>query len=192
MTHSNANRPDDPPYTHTPTKNHSCQPPFIIFIISGGGGARDGDAALAGVPEGEAHLHQPHRLHLRLDARPPAPVSRLCLGGWLCVCDCLCRGPPVVSRVRRLSTRASYTHTFPHKTLYTHCSAKLDNNVELTKFTQDLEAAVIKTVENGFMTKDLAICVHGWRSVHKGSIDARGVPCVCLDSYIWLPVVIGL
>ncbi len=42
-------------------------------------------------------------------------------------------------------------------------SAKLDNNTELTKFTQDLEAAVIKTVENGFMTKDLAICVHGWR-----------------------------
>lgn len=96
-----------------------------------------------------------------------------------------------VSSPSSLDTCILHT-TLPHKTLYTHCSAKLDNNVELTKFTQDLEAAVIKTVENGFMTKDLAICVHGWRSVHKGSIDARGVPCVCLDSYIWLPVVIGL
>lgn len=37
--------------------------------------------------------------------------------------------------------------------------------MELTKFCQDVEAAVIKTVENGFMTKDLAICVHGWRCV---------------------------
>ncbi len=40
--------------------------------------------------------------------------------------------------------------------------AKLDSNPELTKFALDMEAAVIKTVEKGFMTKDLAICVHGW------------------------------
>lgn len=39
--------------------------------------------------------------------------------------------------------------------------AKLDDNEELAKFCQDLEAAVIKTVEKGHMTKDLAICVHG-------------------------------
>ena len=43
--------------------------------------------------------------------------------------------------------------------------AKLDNNAALSKFSNDLEAAVIKAVENGHMTKDLAICVHGWRSV---------------------------
>lgn len=32
---------------------------------------------------------------------------------------------------------------------------------ELLKFCTDMEAAVIKTVEAGHMTKDLAICVHG-------------------------------
>eukprot|EP00624_Nannochloropsis_granulata_P002263 evm.model.NODE_21573_length_54896_cov_24.652306.5 len=40
--------------------------------------------------------------------------------------------------------------------------AKLDNNTDLSKFALDMESAVIKTVEKGFMTKDLAICVHGW------------------------------
>ena len=37
--------------------------------------------------------------------------------------------------------------------------ARLDNNAELAAFCQALERAVIKTVEDGFMTKDLAICV---------------------------------
>lgn len=39
--------------------------------------------------------------------------------------------------------------------------AKLDNNDQLAKFCKDLESAVIKTVEKGHMTKDLALCVHG-------------------------------
>ncbi len=39
--------------------------------------------------------------------------------------------------------------------------AKLDKNDRLNKFCTDLEAAVIKTIEAGHMTKDLAICVHG-------------------------------
>jgi len=39
--------------------------------------------------------------------------------------------------------------------------AKLDNNEALTRFTDNLERACIQTVEDGFMTKDLAICVHG-------------------------------
>jgi len=39
--------------------------------------------------------------------------------------------------------------------------AKLDNNDALAKFTDALERACIKTVEDGFMTKDLAICLHG-------------------------------
>ena len=37
--------------------------------------------------------------------------------------------------------------------------AKLDSNEELRKFSETLERSVIETVENGFMTKDLAICV---------------------------------
>ncbi|EFN59017.1 hypothetical protein CHLNCDRAFT_55969 [Chlorella variabilis] len=43
--------------------------------------------------------------------------------------------------------------------------AKLDGNEELLKFCGDMEAAVIKTVEAGHMTKDLAICVHGTTKV---------------------------
>lgn len=38
--------------------------------------------------------------------------------------------------------------------------AKLDNNTELARFCTLLERSVIQTVENGTMTKDLAICVH--------------------------------
>lgn len=41
--------------------------------------------------------------------------------------------------------------------------AKLDGNDALMKFTKTMEAAVIKTVEKGFMTKDLAICIHGFK-----------------------------
>lgn len=39
--------------------------------------------------------------------------------------------------------------------------AKLDNNQPLADFCRKLEEACIETVENGFMTKDLAICIHG-------------------------------
>ncbi len=38
---------------------------------------------------------------------------------------------------------------------------KLDNNQELIKFCETLEQACIQTVENGQMTKDLAVCIHG-------------------------------
>lgn len=38
---------------------------------------------------------------------------------------------------------------------------KLDENHALVDFAQRLERACIETVENGTMTKDLAICVHG-------------------------------
>ena len=39
--------------------------------------------------------------------------------------------------------------------------AKIDDNKALADFCQAVEDAVIKTVENGVMTKDLAICAHG-------------------------------
>lgn len=42
--------------------------------------------------------------------------------------------------------------------------AKLDNNEALAKFSANLEATCIETMEAGFMTKDLALCV-------KGSLD---------------------
>lgn len=40
--------------------------------------------------------------------------------------------------------------------------AKLDQNTQLANFSKALEQAVIATVESGVMTKDLAICCHGW------------------------------
>ena len=43
--------------------------------------------------------------------------------------------------------------------------AKLDNNKELDNFANTLERSVIETVEKGFMTKDLAICVEGSMNV---------------------------
>jgi len=39
--------------------------------------------------------------------------------------------------------------------------AKLDKNKELNDFCFGIEEAIIKTVENGHMTKDLALCIHG-------------------------------
>merc|ERR1712156_228900 len=39
--------------------------------------------------------------------------------------------------------------------------AKLDNNAELKNFCETLERSIIQTIEEGKMTKDLAICVHG-------------------------------
>eukprot|EP01089_Gocevia_fonbrunei_P014118 TRINITY_DN37_c0_g1_i1.p1 TRINITY_DN37_c0_g1~~TRINITY_DN37_c0_g1_i1.p1 ORF type:complete len:449 (+),score=117.36 TRINITY_DN37_c0_g1_i1:96-1442(+) len=39
--------------------------------------------------------------------------------------------------------------------------AKLDNNPELTKFAKTLEKTCVESIEAGFMTKDLALCIHG-------------------------------
>jgi len=39
--------------------------------------------------------------------------------------------------------------------------AKLDGNDELRQFCVDLEDVCIKSIENGQMTKDLALCIHG-------------------------------
>lgn len=46
---------------------------------------------------------------------------------------------------------------------------KLDNNEELIKFAETLEASVIKTVESGKMTKDLAILVKNSNKVKEGT-----------------------
>ncbi|KAG5681231.1 hypothetical protein PVAND_010684 [Polypedilum vanderplanki] len=45
--------------------------------------------------------------------------------------------------------------------------AALDNNAELKKFCETLEKVCIDTIESGFMTKDLAICVKGSMSAVK-------------------------
>uniref|UniRef100_A0A8D8KC90 Isocitrate dehydrogenase [NADP] n=2 Tax=Culex pipiens TaxID=7175 RepID=A0A8D8KC90_CULPI len=45
--------------------------------------------------------------------------------------------------------------------------AKLDNNAELKKFAETLEKVCIDTIESGFMTKDLAICIKGMSGVKR-------------------------
>ena len=37
--------------------------------------------------------------------------------------------------------------------------AKLDSNTDLARFAQALEDVCIETIEAGFMTKDLALCI---------------------------------
>ncbi len=44
---------------------------------------------------------------------------------------------------------------------------KLDNNQDLIHFTQALESVCVETVESGFMTKDLALCIHGSKMTDK-------------------------
>jgi len=38
--------------------------------------------------------------------------------------------------------------------------ARLDKNEDLTLFAKELEKAVVATIENGIMTKDLALLIH--------------------------------
>lgn len=52
----------------------------------------------------------------------------------------------------------AWTRGFMHR-------AKLDGNAELLKFAETLEAVCIETIEAGFMTKDLAICIKGMNGV---------------------------
>lgn len=45
--------------------------------------------------------------------------------------------------------------------------AKLDNNAPLKDFAEKLEAVCVETIESGFMTKDLAICIKGMNGVKR-------------------------
>mmetsp|Transcript_37189 Transcript_37189/g.6642 ORF Transcript_37189/g.6642 Transcript_37189/m.6642 type:complete len:120 (-) Transcript_37189:910-1269(-) len=39
--------------------------------------------------------------------------------------------------------------------------AKLDENEDLKRFCETLEKVVVDTIQAGFMTKDLSLCIHG-------------------------------
>lgn len=54
----------------------------------------------------------------------------------------------------------AWTRGFLHR-------AKLDNNPELAKFADSLEKVCVETIESGFMTKDLAICIKGMSGVQR-------------------------
>eukprot|EP00382_Lankesteria_abbotti_P001359 CAMPEP_0113845674 /NCGR_PEP_ID=MMETSP0372-20130328/889_1 /TAXON_ID=340204 /ORGANISM="Lankesteria abbotti" /LENGTH=419 /DNA_ID=CAMNT_0000814745 /DNA_START=54 /DNA_END=1313 /DNA_ORIENTATION=+ /assembly_acc=CAM_ASM_000359 len=71
-----------------------------------------------------------------------------------------------VTRHYRCHQKGQKTSTNPIASIFawtrglTH-RAKLDKNDKLQKFAELLEVACVETVESGFMTKDLAICVKG-------------------------------
>lgn len=44
---------------------------------------------------------------------------------------------------------------------------KLDNNQPLVEFAHKLESVCVETIESGFMTKDLAICIKGMANVKR-------------------------
>jgi len=71
-----------------------------------------------------------------------------------------------VTRHYRMWQQGKETSTNPIASIYAWTRglawrAKLDNNKELLHFSETLEDVCIKTMENGFMTKDLALCVKG-------------------------------
>jgi isocitrate dehydrogenase len=74
-----------------------------------------------------------------------------------------------VTRHYRLHQQGKETSTNPIASIFAWTRgllhrAKLDNNKELKEFADNLESVCIETMEAGFMTKDLALCV-------KGSLD---------------------
>ena len=71
-----------------------------------------------------------------------------------------------VTRHYRLHQQGKKTSTNPIASIFAWTRglahrAKLDNNQRLKEFADLLETVCIDTVESGFMTKDLAICIHG-------------------------------
>lgn len=71
-----------------------------------------------------------------------------------------------VTRHFRLHQQGKATSTNPIASIFAWTRglehrAKLDGNHELLNFSKTLESTCIKTVESGFMTKDLALLIHG-------------------------------
>jgi NADP-dependent isocitrate dehydrogenase len=71
-----------------------------------------------------------------------------------------------VTRHWRQHQQGKSTSTNPIASIYAWTRGlahrgKLDNNKELIGFAQNLEQVCIEAVENGFMTKDLAMAIHG-------------------------------
>jgi len=79
-----------------------------------------------------------------------------------------------VTRHYRMHQQGKETSTNPIASIFAWTRGleqrgKLDGNEALKEFAQKVEAAVIESVEQGFMTKDLAICVHGTMDVPRSS-----------------------
>jgi len=78
-----------------------------------------------------------------------------------------------VTRHYRMHQKGQKTSTNPVASIYAWTRglahrAKLDNNPDLAKYCQALEKACVECIDNGEMTKDLAICIHGAKGVKEG------------------------
>lgn len=77
-----------------------------------------------------------------------------------------------VTRHYRMHQQGKETSTNPIASIFAWTRglahrAELDKNTELTNFAKTLEKVCIDTIESGFMTKDLAICIKGLADVQK-------------------------
>ena len=71
-----------------------------------------------------------------------------------------------VTRHYRLHQQGKQTSTNPIASIFAWTRGLIfrgekDNNIELVEFCKTLEDVCIKTIEDGVMTKDLALCIHG-------------------------------
>ena len=71
-----------------------------------------------------------------------------------------------VTRHYRMHQQGKETSTNPIASIFAWTRgllhrAKLDNNKRLETFANTIEEVCIETIEQGFMTKDLALCVKG-------------------------------
>jgi len=77
-----------------------------------------------------------------------------------------------VTRHYRFYQQGKETSTNPIASIYAWTRgllhrAKLDNNEKLKRFCEILEETCVSTIESGFMTKDLAICIKGTMNVDR-------------------------
>lgn len=77
-----------------------------------------------------------------------------------------------VTRHYRVHQQGKETSTNPIASIFAWTRGlahrgKLDGNDKLTKFAHTLEKVCIDTIESGFMTKDLAICIKGLKHVQR-------------------------
>jgi len=75
-----------------------------------------------------------------------------------------------VTRHYRMHQKGQETSTNPIASIFAWTRglahrAKLDGNTKLAEFSKALEEVCIETIESGFMTKDLAICIKGMKNV---------------------------
>ncbi len=79
----------------------------------------------------------------------------------------ICRLPGTVTRHYREHQKGKETSTNPVASIYAWTRglifrAKLDNNLELDQFARALEASCVEVIDqDGVMTKDLALAIHG-------------------------------